>query len=287
MATLLSPREEIFSDDNPIFRADPSTRLLDQAQPVPGTGYLRLEGPAAERKHPASYVRGVSLSGVLQMLHLERKTCVLEVSGDDGFGTLTLVNGELVDADVDLLSGEAAAYHILAWEQPQTMILDGVSLFRHTIDSPLAHVLVEAVRRQDEDAALAAQAVAVEPPCSTTVPQRHSDWNWLVETLIFGGASFAVVIAVDGDVPLAMADENGGVVRGVSPRFAEVAGVAKAARQWSRHLDEPVDEVIVRLGDRQILLQPLDSAGMCFVIAELGAADSLELIRSAIRTLRR
>ena len=63
------------------------------------------------------------------MLHLERKTCVVEVSAHGLLGTLTLVNGELVDASAGDHSGEDAACEILGWIDPQTAILDGQKHF--------------------------------------------------------------------------------------------------------------------------------------------------------------
>jgi hypothetical protein len=71
------------------------------------------------------------------MLHLERKTCVVEVSAHGWLGALTLVNGELVDASTGDCSGEDAACVILNWTDPQTAILDGAEHFRHTVQRPI------------------------------------------------------------------------------------------------------------------------------------------------------
>ncbi len=233
------------------------------------------------------------------MLNLERKTCVLEVMSECKFGTLTLVNGELVDADVDGIEGEQAVYLILAWDRPQTTIMDGVSLFRHTVDLPISKLVLESVRRQDEsehtDRALSGgsnsqptRAHNARELAGSEMSDRFSEWKWLVETLVISGARRAAVIRTLDEQLLALADEYGGYVQHPSQsEVADLAPIARSARRWTRQLYPAVSEIVVRTAMGQILIAPIDEEQTVFAHAELDLEDSLVLARSAIRSLNR
>jgi hypothetical protein len=238
----------------------------------------------SDRFQSASFVRGVSLSAVLQMLHLERKTCVLEVVSDDQFGTLTLVNGELVDAGAGELDGEEAVYRILTWPHPRTTILDGVNLFRHSVGLPLSQLLVELVRRQDEGESRPStepttDVVVASQPLVTTTP---ADVNRLVEAMVISGALAAAVFESDTGALLSLADEFGGTLDGLSAAaLTDVIPTTAALREWLRKGD--ADDLVVRLDGLHLLLTPLDSSATRFAYALLESTDGIERVRSACR----
>lgn len=242
-----------------------------------------------------SYVQGVSLANVLQMLHLERMTCLLEVTADQQFGTLTLVNGELVDADANGLDGEEAVYAILAWPQPHTTILDGVTLFRNTVKSSLAALIVEAVRRQDERER--GPLTTIRPETAPGVAAQRADepardgdgdWEWLVETLVISGASAAAVVRVTDECVLAQASERHvGAQATARDVTGELAPVVRAAVHWGRYGDAAVDEVALRLGERHALIVPLDRTRDAFVCATFAQTETIEFASSAVRSLTR
>lgn len=246
-----------------------------------------VESGGPGRRQSASFVRGVSLSGVLQMLHLERKTCVLEVVSEGHFGALTLVNGELVDAGADELEGEEAVYRILTWPHPQTTILDGVNLFRHTVGLPISRLLMELVRRQDELEVpefreLPAAGSGGAPSPSTA--ERFDDWDRLVETLVINGALAAAVLSAEDGRLLALADEFGGTIDGLSATaLTELIPTTAGLRDWLLLASGEADDLVVRLNGLQLTIHPLDLKRGHFVYALIESTETLDLIRGACR----
>lgn len=256
---------------------------------ISGTDYLALAHERHSEHRPASYVRGVSLSAVLQLLHLERKTCVLEVIGESNSGRLTLVNGELAEAEADGIHGEDAVFRILTWHRPRTTIIDGVSLFRHSVTRPIPHLLLDAARRQDEGVA------APQPPASRRLPVEESapslggdEWHRLSESLIVNGALLAAVVHASDLRVLAIADEYGRLtVESAKAQLDELAPLFRSVRHWSELVDPAVDELIAVIGRRHYLIAPVDAGRVLFACVALGSTESLELARHAIRASAR
>lgn len=308
MATLLSPRDDLLLDQSfsghAIEVAFDWTEMDNPNSPVDQTYVARVRGTAhlsasSDGSAPApaaGYVRGVSLSAVVQMLHMERKTCVIEVESGDRYGTLTLVNGEVVDAETGGNTGELALYQILIWPEPLTTILEGVSLFRHTVGLPMSQLLIEAVRRQDETTETEQHATAhAEAPAQSnymsdpiTAVSRTTGWTWLAETLIIGGATAAAVVRTMDNRILALTDESGALVRDLrTTRLNGLEHIADASRDWLAQSQTTVDEVVLRVGDQRVLVSPLDAGRTVFVYATLDSDHEFDMIRSAIKTIRR
>lgn len=81
------------------------------------------------RRSRQSFVRGIGLASLLQVIHLERKTCTLTVTGGASRGRLGLRLGQLVHAKArtgeELLAGREAFFAILGWPNPVMSIDDG------------------------------------------------------------------------------------------------------------------------------------------------------------------
>jgi DNA-binding response OmpR family regulator len=104
----------------------------------------------ASRSGVRNVPTGLSLIGVLQVLHLERKTCDVLVASGDRRAVLCLVDGELTNAGDGQSVGEAAVYRVLAWPDPRITIKENPPDRRRVIATPLSRLLLEAVRLQDE-----------------------------------------------------------------------------------------------------------------------------------------
>jgi hypothetical protein len=223
------------------------------------------------------FLNGVSLSAVLQMLHLERKTCVVEVSARGWLGTLTLVNGELVDAAVDDSCGEEAAVMILNWSNAQTTIIEGVELFRHTVQKPITNLIMDAVRIGDETGMLdPSRLSAFDAESAESDPIDHSGWQWLVDSLILTGATTArVVTAGPGEKRQTgfLGDQTGDLARGI--------------RTWASLLGPDASEVVVTRSDHIAVLAMLDPDHTQLIYAEASGPETAELIRRALRSVTR
>jgi CheY-like chemotaxis protein len=104
------------------------------------------------RQAPRGRLSGVSLSGFLQLLSLEARSGVLYVDGGSGLGRLVVSHGELVDARVNELRGEEAAFRILetfAHRQCEILVEELAEPVERSIATPLMSLLLEAARRHD------------------------------------------------------------------------------------------------------------------------------------------
>ncbi len=95
-------------------------------------------------------IGGVSLSSFLQMLEQERKSCTLVVSTGDLEGSFFFEDGTLIDCQAGEEVGRRAAYTILSWANPSFRVTHAADRMRR-IHLPLAHILLDAAKQQDEE----------------------------------------------------------------------------------------------------------------------------------------
>lgn len=98
-------------------------------------------------------LHNVSSGMFLQLVEMEQKTCTirLEDKSTSKKGILFFREGELLDARVNDLQGEDAAYEVFAWEQVNLSIQNGCAIKEKRIHSEMQHLILEAARRKDED----------------------------------------------------------------------------------------------------------------------------------------
>jgi len=98
-------------------------------------------------------LHNVSSGMFLQLVEMEQKTCTIRL--EDKFsnknGILFFQEGELLDARVNELQGENAAYEIFSWDQVNLSIQNGCALKEKRIFSEMQHLILEAARRKDEE----------------------------------------------------------------------------------------------------------------------------------------
>jgi CheY-like chemotaxis protein len=70
------------------------------------------------------FVRGISLSGLLQLMSWEGKTCTLTVKSRTSIGHLYFMKGRLIHALCGQEEGIVAAYQVLTWPEPQVEFVD-------------------------------------------------------------------------------------------------------------------------------------------------------------------
>ncbi len=95
-------------------------------------------------------IHGITLASFLQLIEAEKKTCTLRVTADGKVGYLYFSDGILVDAETGNLSGEDAAYDVIAWENQEIQITTAFYKTNRVIQRPLPNILLEAFRRRDE-----------------------------------------------------------------------------------------------------------------------------------------
>ena len=174
---------------------------------------------ALRKESEGGTLHNVSSGMFLQLVGIEQKTCTIRM--EDKFsskkGILFFQEGELLDARVNGLQGEQAAYEIFSWEQVNLSIQNGCALKEKRIFSEMQHLILEAVRRKDEAANDTIQPAVMEevepfdpdpadfivaikkkiedrlgPSCGLEDIYQDSSWNHRVLQLTRAGVFFNI-----------------------------------------------------------------------------------------------
>ena len=97
-------------------------------------------------------LHSVSSGIFLQLMEMEQKTCTirLEDKSSGKKGVLFFQDGELLDARVNNLQGQSAAYKIFSWEEVNISIQNVCPEMENKIQSDLQPLILEAARLKDE-----------------------------------------------------------------------------------------------------------------------------------------
>jgi YesN/AraC family two-component response regulator len=95
-------------------------------------------------------VFGLQLTDVIQMNCLSRLTTALTITRNEEKGVIYLNEGEIVHAECGEQKGGEAFYKILSWQDGEFVSNIGVTPQIQTIYQNWEHLLVEAMRRNDE-----------------------------------------------------------------------------------------------------------------------------------------
>jgi Domain of unknown function (DUF4388) len=241
----------------------------DLQPPVPGSFGL------------AGFIIGLSPTSLLQTLDLERSNCVLRLERDGQVGTFYLVDGQIVDAELNGTHGEAVACELLTWKHSRISLGEGVPN-EHTINAPLMHLVLEATRRLDE----APQEQPKKPsprdglvlipggklaPRSGPAPELsnpESAERALSAAMLIAGAQGAAIIEVEGGATL--------LLRGELPGFAAAvdrdATAIRLAFQSTAALGlgEEVEEIFFDTADNYQIARPVraDRQFMVYLMLE-------------------
>jgi YesN/AraC family two-component response regulator len=101
-------------------------------------------------KHSDGHLKGIMLFSFLQLLQVEKKTCVLKVAADGKKGLLYFSKGELIDAAFEKQVGESAAEEIVCWDEAEIEIVKVSKKLNHRIQRPLQNILMDAAQKKDE-----------------------------------------------------------------------------------------------------------------------------------------
>lgn len=108
-----------------------------------------------------SRFQGISLDSFLQMIQMDKTSCTLRVESRSGSGVMYIVNGELVDAECEDLSGSDAAFEIVSWRDISFEFENICDDRIRKINMPLMHLLMEGLKKRDDrDAGLIPEAPA-------------------------------------------------------------------------------------------------------------------------------
>lgn len=96
-------------------------------------------------------VIGLQLTDIIQMNCLGRLTTALIITKDGERGVIFLNEGEIIHAECGEQKGTDAFYRILGWQEGEFVSNNDVTPPTQTIYQSWEHLLIEAMRRNDED----------------------------------------------------------------------------------------------------------------------------------------
>ena len=118
-------------------------------KPLNDDGLLEKIYDLAEAANPGT-VQGIPLHSLLQMHENDGQNCTLHVFSSSGEGFIYIEDGAVIDAEVQGLTGEDAFYRLIAWDEVVIDIKYFNRLRRRTISAPLITLIMEGIRRKDE-----------------------------------------------------------------------------------------------------------------------------------------
>lgn len=91
------------------------------------------------------------LNDLIQMVCLSRSDLSIHVKSILGNGSILVREGEIQHAQTDSLQGEAAFFEIMRWRDGQFEMNHAQETATRSVNKPWEHLLLEAMRRRDED----------------------------------------------------------------------------------------------------------------------------------------
>ncbi len=122
-----------------------------------------------QRESEGGTLHGFSTGVFVQLVEAEQKTCTIRVFNRRSSlkGVLFFRGGELMDARVNGITGVDAAYTIFSWDDVSFSIQNTCDIKKRVVDADLQAILLEAMRRKDENSELHESAggpSTFEPP---------------------------------------------------------------------------------------------------------------------------
>ncbi len=95
-------------------------------------------------------LKDMSLVDIIHVFHTERKTVVVHLGSEMGYGRVYIEGGDIVHAAYREFNGVDALYKLLAWQDGEFDVEPGAASPEHTIAGKVDSLLLEGLRRLDE-----------------------------------------------------------------------------------------------------------------------------------------
>jgi len=215
----------------------------------------------------------------LIQLHCQSGTqaCISVRRGEQSI-ELFFLDGELVHAQGVGLEGEAAAYALLLWDEGQFEVTQGVPPPVNTIDIPWSALIMEGLRRKDEQEIMPEMAAPAPDPVQQTL---HS---------LAAQTSFQGLVAVSRDgvvlaaeLPAGMDSSRAGAVAAglLNLSARSVNQLARGELQQTLVQGSQGNLIITQAGPQAVLLAlsaPELNLGMAFLEARESARALAQLL---------
>jgi CheY-like chemotaxis protein len=136
-------------------------------------------------------IQSKSLMDIIQMECLTRSSTVLRITRGPLVAKLWMLEGELIDAEVDGARGEAAFLRLIGWKTGTFENLPPEPTRERTIHKSVNALLLETAQTMDEAANPAGTAESIESA-------NHRKTMWKLSQLTREGAEFVIVVPLEG-----------------------------------------------------------------------------------------
>lgn len=182
-----------------------------------------------EKKGFKGSVSDFQLSDIIQLNCLGRLTSALKLNSEGEEGLICFQDGNIVHAETRHLEGEAAFYHIMSWPAGEFQVLRNYSPTRESITKGWQSLLLESLRRVDENSDAAKEAVERDKRkrqrAITKLLARLTDAEGVHHLLIHTRAGFPLFYSGGSENGEAeAANELGNHISGLYEAIAEKAG---------------------------------------------------------------
>lgn len=225
-------------------------------------------------KNSDGHLKGIMLFSFLQLLQLEKKTCVLKVISDEKKGILYFSKGDLIDATFGEFFGEEAAFEIVCWEDVEIEIMKVFKKHQRCIKKPLQNILMEAAQKKDEDALNGISAESLE---QNQFSKQESE-N-LIELLD------QQPLSLTGETNFSADAENKNKNTVEKPTFDDNKKQKEQTNKMANNINQSIEELMAIEGAKAVALVDSNS-GMALGVAgggmnlEVAAAGNTEVIKS-------
>ena len=141
----------------------------------------------------------LSLPSIIQLNCNEMNTATVCLLREDREGIICFAEGAIVHAAIENLVGEEAVYELLSWPDGSFVVQQGQEATERTISSNWNSLLLEGIRRLDEQESATLEPVEEEPVVA--ISDEGDNMTRLASELkTISGVEGAVIISHDGVV---------------------------------------------------------------------------------------
>jgi len=240
----------------------------------------------------AGKLKGISLTGFLQLLQMELKTCRLDIRFGLERAVLYFSRGELIHAVKGELVGDLVMEEVVAWDAVEIRMQGDPWLRPRTIEKPLTHLLLDSAKAVDErfrsgleQTESVPSLVAPASPLPSPSPSVADAGQLLEETLwnlgALRGLTAAALVRSDDGRLWTLGSMAGGNLEDAVRSCATALEAQELVLDESRGKAEPIQEVMVNLSGVFLLIHRLGCLGVLLTIFEHEKAN-LSLARRAM-----
>lgn len=252
-----------------------------------GSGVRRIL--AADGSPVSSRVTGVSLSGFVQLIQSERKTCSIHVSSGKVVGSLTFEKGELRSAQTGPLQGDAAAVVVLQFQDCTIDVVDARPLPGPVVTSSIAYLLLEAARRTDEGLDQAEpgswEMVSVRTGHEREEKTMASVEKSVQSALKIGGCIGSAIVDFDSGMCLGFAGSPGFDLELAAAGNAEVVRAKKQIRD-KLGLKDKIEDILITLTGQYHLIRMVGTTMFIYLVLDRSKSN-LAMARKELETIEK